>query len=179
MYCRQHAVDSCTKIPSLHLEGSRTVIYSKKHPEDGLVNDLGRRCLHDSCTVMPYFNMEGNKTRSYCKHHAEEGMVNVGTKRCTHACCNKRPAWGLLADGVATTCADHKAEVSDGPMMNYTLRSKVKGCTKVSRWGLNGKKASHCRDHGSQVHGLVCTVQTGLRKRVCRSLLHLWSTLPT
>lgn len=97
-------------------------------------------------------------------------MVDVGTKRCTQTCCSKRPVWGLRADGVATAYTDHKAEVSDGPM-NYTVRCKVKGCTKMCRWGLNGKKTSHCRDHGSQVHGLVCTVQAGIRKRVRRRML--------
>ncbi|CAM9275541.1 unnamed protein product [Laminaria digitata] len=85
-------------------------------------------------------------------------MVNTSRKRCSHDSCIKSPAWGALSDVAATACTDHKSDILRRPVINFSARCMVAGCRKVSRWGLDGEHPSHCRYHGPQKGGLVCTV---------------------
>ena len=151
---------ACAKVPHFNIEGSKTAAYCKQHAEDGMVNVLSKRCSHVSCTKIPNFSVKSSRTAAYCKQHAEDGMVNIRKRHCSHHDCFKKPAWGLLTDGTATTCTYHKGDILGGPVINFWTLCEVEGCSKVSRWGPNGKQPTHCRNHGALKDGFVCTVRT-------------------
>ncbi|CAN0303730.1 unnamed protein product [Laminaria digitata] len=134
-----------------------------------MVNVHNRRCSRGSCTRQPSFNVEGMKTAAYCKQHAGAGMGNVHGRRCVHVSCTKWPAWGVLTDGAATACPGHKSNLFGGPVINFKAMCKVVGCRNVSRWGLDGKQPTHCRDHGPLMDGLMCTIGTAGNKGTCPS----------
>lgn len=173
VYCKQHAEDGmvdvrsrrcshdgCTKQSNFNVESSSTPLYCKAHAEDGMVNVCARCCLYDSCNKRPTLNHEGSTTPILCKQHAEEGMVDVTSRRCSHDSCTKWPAWGVATDGAATVCPRHMSDILDGYAINFRAVCKVAGCTKLSRWGLNGEQPTHCPEHGALDDGLVCTVST-------------------
>ncbi|CAM9793480.1 unnamed protein product, partial [Laminaria digitata] len=72
--------DSCRKIPSFGVDGSKTAVYCKQHSVDGMVSVRHKPCTNNSCRKHATFNVEGTKTPVYCQQHAEEGMVNVRTR---------------------------------------------------------------------------------------------------
>ncbi|CAM9537695.1 unnamed protein product [Laminaria digitata] len=133
-----------------------------------MVNVIGKRCSHDSCNRPPYFTVEGSKTAAYCKQHAQGGMVDVVNKHCSHASCYMAPRWGGLADRAAIKCSRHKGDILGGPVINFRALCKVAGCGIVSRWGLDGKQPTHCRDHGPLEDGLVCIFGTTVGRRGSR-----------
>ena len=126
-----------------------------------MVDVCTRRCSQGSCTTIPTFNFVGSKTAVYCRQHSEAGMVNVHkTKRCSHDSCSRRAAWGVLTDAVAKVCYRHKSDIVGRPVFNLRAECKIKGCRKLSRWGLDGKQPTHCPDHGPLRDDLVCTAVT-------------------
>ena len=79
-----------------------------------------------------------------------------------------QPSWGMLADGVASACLRHKGDIMGGPVINFKRKCSIAGCGKVSRWGVDGKQPTCCRDHGPREDGLVCTIEATGSKRVSR-----------
>lgn len=64
----------------------------------------------------------------------------------------------MLTASVATACPRHKGEILGRPAINFSATCEDDGCRRVTRWGLEGKQPTHCRDYGPLKSGLVCTV---------------------
>ncbi|CAM9615336.1 unnamed protein product [Laminaria digitata] len=158
---RRCAHDSCTKQPTFGLEGSRTATYCRQHAEEGMVPVFYKRCSHDSCIKRPTYNVQGSQTAAYCRQHADDGMVNVTHKSCAHEPCRKWPISGMLTDGAPPLCTRHTSDFLSSSVFNFRARCAVAGCRKLSRWGLDGKKPTHCITHGPLENGLVCILETG------------------
>lgn len=178
MYCMQHAEetmvnvrskrclhDSCTRRPSFNVNGSKLPMYCKQHAEEGMVHVRNKRCSHASCMTQPNFNVKGSKVGVYCKRHAKRGMVDVLSPRCAHETCTMTPNWGVPTNSSPTVCRLHMSDIKSDLVINFRAHCKVVGCRKASRWGLEGKKPTHCPVHGPLEDGLVCTVM-GPRARV-------------
>lgn len=150
--------DSCTMSPSFNIDRTKAPAYCKQHAGCGMISVYGRRCLHDPCTKSPSFNIEGTKTAAYCMKHAEHGMVDVRSKRCSHVGCRTRPGWGLLTKRGATACLRHTGDILSGLVINSRALCKVKGCARISRWGIEGQQPTYCMVHGPLEVELVRTI---------------------
>lgn len=131
-----------------------------------------RRCSHASCKKRSTSKAGGSKTIGYCKQHAKEDIIKPRGKHCSNRSCIEKPVWGVLADGAAAACLRHKRHLVGGSVVNFTARCKEARCSKLSKWGLDGKQPTHCRDHGPLTDGLVCTVKATRNKGHSRSPLH-------
>ena len=122
------------------------------HAVDGMVEVVSTRFSNDCCTKQPKFNFEGSKTVAYCRRHTDNGMLNVPTKRCIHKSCLARPGWFLLTEGGAPACLRHRGDLLGGPVIDFTAKCRVAGCTSVSRWGVE-KGAVHPLPRSRPPHG--------------------------
>ncbi|CAM9677328.1 unnamed protein product [Laminaria digitata] len=96
-------------------------------------------------------------------------MVNVRTIPCLHNSCKKSARWGVMTNSAPTACTRHKGEIFGGPVIDFKAICTVAGCSKLSRWGLDGKQPTHCRDHGPLQEELVLTVGMSCSKIKGRS----------
>ncbi|CAN0441025.1 unnamed protein product, partial [Scytosiphon promiscuus] len=112
-----------------------------------MVDVCSRQCSYESCRKRPTFNIAGSMTASYCKQHAGDGMVDVRSKRCSHDACSRIPLWGVLSVGSGSVCADHKGDLPTGQVINFRVKCKVVGCSKMSRWGIAGEQPTRCPEH--------------------------------
>ena len=173
---------TCTKRPSFNVENnvesSRTAAYCKQHAQDGMVDAINIRCSHRFCTTMASFNIDGFKRPAYCKRHAEEGMVNVVSRRCSHNSGTRAPSWGVPTDFRASLRVRHKGDLQGGQLIHFEAVCQEAFCGKRSRWGIRGKKPTHCQRHGPAKDGLVFSTGTPVIKRVRRSPSHCGLTPP-
>ena len=153
---------SCSRFPCYNFEGSKKAhaVYCKKHAQDGMVDVVHKRCKHDSCTTIPSYNVKGSKTAVYCKQHANTGMVNVYRKRCSHDPCTGPPAWGVLVDDEKAACIRSDLLI-DRPVISFRAPCETAGCNELAKWGLDGKRPTHCPVHGRLKEGLVCILGYG------------------
>lgn len=158
--------DSCSRVACFKMEGCKRAVYCSQHAEKNMVDVRSNRCRHPVCTRQASNNVEGKKTGVYCKEHAESWMANVRTNtkvyisRCSHDACRRKPSWGAPTKGAPTVCARHKNDLRGGLVFNFRVSCKVVGCSKASRWGLDGKQPTHCPEHSHLGDGLVCTLMT-------------------
>ena len=137
--------DSCTRVPSFNIDGSKPAVYCRKHAEDDMVDVRIKSCLRISCRRRPTFNVDGSKTAVYCKEHAEEGMVNVRDKRCAHDSCSRVPSFNVEGSKKAAYCKQH---AEDGMVDVRSKRCSHESCTKRPTFNVKGvKMAVCCKQH--------------------------------
>lgn len=151
--------DTCSSAdPAFNIEATRTVAQCKPPAHRGIVFILNRRCLHDSCTTSPAFNIEGRKTAEYCGQHARSGMVCVVNRRVSRGAPTSLPSLGVPTDSAATAGSRYTSDFGKNHDINFQPKCQVAGCGKEPRWGLHGKRPTHCAQHGSGADDLDYTV---------------------
>ena len=135
-------------------------------------------CSHSSCPTLASFNTDGFKRPAYFKRHAEDGMVNVVSRSCSHNSCTRAPSWGVPTDFRASLRVRHKGDLQGGQLIHFEAVCQEAFCGKRSRWGIRGKKPTHCQRHGPAKDGLVFSTGTPVNKRVRRSPSHCGLTPP-
>ncbi|CAN0592613.1 unnamed protein product [Laminaria digitata] len=107
--------DSCEKLPTFGVIGSKKAVYCKQHAEDGKVDVCNKRCLHDSCMSWPQWSVLPDGSAFVCARHKSDlraGPVINFRARCNMVGCQKSSRWGL--DGKPPThCPDH-GRLTDG-----------------------------------------------------------------
>ena len=143
---------SCTKKPFVHVEGSKTAGYCKRHAEDDMVDITHKRGSHSSCTIPPSFNAEGSGTAAFCKKHAQAGMVNVRTRRFSNV--SRRAVPGRRVP--------NNVEKSASTILNTDLLDDSSiHVRKRSRCARHGKQPPRPLGHGPLKGGIVENTRMG------------------
>ena len=143
--------DSCTKVPTFNVAGTKKAAYCKQHAQDGMVDVRTKRCSNESCTKYPSFNVEGSKSPVYCRQHASDSMVDVVTKRCSHDSCTRAPCFNLEGSKKGAYCSQH-AKIGMVDVRNK--RCSHKSCLRRPSWGVvTDGTATTCGRHKGDLLG--------------------------
>lgn len=58
---RRCSCDSCAKLPSFNVKGSKSPLFCREHAAVGMVNIRNKICAHGGCTKAAAYDMEGNR----------------------------------------------------------------------------------------------------------------------
>lgn len=133
------------------LRGHRQPECRRSHIRDGMVNALGKRCVHEGCSKRPSIGSGGAKTAELCSKHAEEGMVDVLDKKCLHEGCSKEAVVWVEGTKKAKHCREHAEE---GMVNVVSKRCAHEGCSKYPSFGMEGtERTEFCEQHARE--GLI------------------------
>ena len=135
-YCAQHAqggmvdvknrkckTESCGKISSSGVRGTKTAEYCAQHALEGMVSVKYRKCRTEGCGEKPSFGVAGSKTAEYCAQHAPDGMVDIKLRKRKTEGCGKKPSFGVA--GTATV--EHSAQHAPEGMVDVACGKKTIG----------------------------------------------------
>ena len=104
---RKCRTESCGKIPSFGVAGTKTGEYCAQHAPDGMVNVCSRKCRTEGCGTIPSFGVAGTKTGEYCAQHAPDAMVNVCSRKYRTERCGMIPSFGVAGTKTGEYCTQH------------------------------------------------------------------------
>ena len=78
---RKCRTESCGKMPSFGVAGTKTAEYCVQHAPDGMIDVMIRQCRVEGCGKYPSSGVASAETVKYCTQHAPDGMVDMKGKK--------------------------------------------------------------------------------------------------